>query len=211
MKIEELEARVRSLEERLRIVEDTEEIKQLQRIYGYYLIYGMWDEFVELFSDNTESIELGTSGVYLGKAGVVKLCKLMEAKKQPKEFSTRTMLQIMKIWQPVIDIDAEGKTAYGRWQGLECVARPLDATWIQYWGHGIYENQYIKEDGKWRFKKLRWYFTFHAPFEDGWLKTPNIYHTVHPTIKPDGPSTGYHPYPEVCTVPFHYKHPISGQ
>jgi len=54
------------------------------------------------------------------------------------------MLHALIIGQPVIDIDPSGKLAYGRWQGLECVARPVGSAWMQYWGHGMYENQYIK-------------------------------------------------------------------
>jgi hypothetical protein len=55
---EELEAQIGFLEDRLRVVEDAEEIKKLQRIYGHYLDYGMWDEVVDLFSDNAVSIEV---------------------------------------------------------------------------------------------------------------------------------------------------------
>ena len=221
MNTEELEGRVRSLDDRLRTIEDTQEIEDLQLMYGYYLEYGMWDEVVDLFSDNTESMELGTSGVYLGKAGVERLCRLMKENRVPKEaipreelremITPRIAFMVLTIKQPVIDLDAGGTTACGRWGILEILVRPVGRTWTEYWGHGMYENEFVKEDGRWRFKKLRFYLTFHAPYEGGWLATPNPYYAVHPTVKPDRPTTGYHPYPEVCTVPFHYKHPLTGK
>jgi hypothetical protein len=209
MNKEELEAQVRFLEDRLRTVEDVEKIKKLQRMYGYYLDYGRWDEVVDLFSDNAESIEVADSGVFLGKAGVKRfVMDVLKANRVPKE-APRGELHAALIGQPVISVDAGGKRAYGRWGSLECAASPVDGTWRQYWAHGIYENEYIKEDGKWRFKKLHFYLTFRTPYEDGWLKTPVIGSCTRAEVKPDRPSTSYHPYPEVCTVPFHYKHPIT--
>ncbi len=212
MNREELEAQVRLLEDRLRAVEDVEEIKKLQRIYGYYLDYGMWDELKGLFSENAESIEVADSGVFLGKAGVERFFMgLMKAIGVPKETNSRGELHATMVGQPVVSIDAAGTSAYGRWGALECAASPVDGKWRQYWAYGIYENEYVKENGRWRFKKLHFHLTFRTPYEDGWLRTPVISSFTHPTIKPDKPSTGYHPYPEVCNVPFHYKHPLTGK
>ena len=233
--MERLETRVRSLDDRLRTIEDVEEIEKLQLMYGDYLQYGMWEEaVVDLFSDNAESFEVGDRGVYLGKEGIKRICRLMGENRVPRETSSwgdlqgmivpRVMFHLLMIDQPVIDVDPGGKVACGRSQALELVARPtaygksqapegagpVSGTWVQYWGHGMYQNEFIKEEGKWRFRKLHFYLTTHAPYETGWLTHTKTY-GAHPTIKPDRPSTGYHPYPdpEWCTVPFHYKHPYA--
>jgi N-acetyl-anhydromuramyl-L-alanine amidase AmpD len=42
--LEELEARLKVLEDKNRRLEDVEEIKKLQRIYGYYVERGQLDE-----------------------------------------------------------------------------------------------------------------------------------------------------------------------
>ena len=224
MNAEGLEARVRSLDDRLRTIEDVQEIECLQIMYGYYLEDGMWDAVVDLFSDNTESIELGDRGIFLGKTGVESVCKLMKEGRVPKETGPqgnlhgmvvpRIMFHTIMIGQPVIDLDPGSKAAYGRWGAMECAVRPVKGTWLQYWGRGLYENEYVKEDGRWRFNKLHWYLTLLPLYENGWLKTPTkIYTGAHPTIKPDRPGTFDHRYPDPgwCTVPFHYKHPITGK
>jgi hypothetical protein len=227
MDMEALEARVKSLDDRLRTIEDVEEIEIIQVMYGSYLEYGMWEEVVGLFSDNAESIELVDSGVYLGKAGVDRVCRSMGARRVPMEASRwkelrgmaipRTFFHVLMLGQGVVDVDPGGKVAYGRWRGVENASRPGDGfgvagTWIQYWGRGIYENDYIKEDGKWRIKKLHWYLTFLALYENGWLK-PMTYSLSSSTLPSDKPSTFDHRYPdpEWSTVPFHYKHPITGK
>jgi len=35
-----------------------------------------------------------------------------------------------------------------------------------------WENEYVKEDGKWKIKKILFNRIFTTPFEDGWVKTP---------------------------------------
>ena len=52
MTIKELEAKVKVMEKDLRILQDMEEIKKLQRAYGYYLEHWMAEEIIPLFSDN---------------------------------------------------------------------------------------------------------------------------------------------------------------
>ena len=62
----------KEMEARLQRVEDTIEIDRLEKIYGYYLDNGKFMEVVDLFSDNTESVEVGDRGVFKGKEGVKK-------------------------------------------------------------------------------------------------------------------------------------------
>ncbi|MFC1534307.1 nuclear transport factor 2 family protein [Thermodesulfobacteriota bacterium] len=197
MNLEKLEARITALE-------DIEAIKKLQRIYAYYVDSDdMRDEIVDLFSDNMESIEIADHGVYLGKEGVKKVFKeILGGAEPPPELS----LHLVFNHQAVVDIDPGGKTAKGRWHGWMVGVRYLDGKPVQYWGHGIYENEYVKENGDWKFSKLYFNMTFRTPYEDGWLNTPVIgeYLGLDPT-EPDKPPTAYHPYPSGYTVPYHWK------
>jgi hypothetical protein len=209
MNSKELEAKVKMLEDKVRTLEDIEEIKSLQRIYGYYLDNDMQDDIIGLFSDYTESVEIADRGVFLGKEGVRKMFKGIlgkEGKAIPPELTLHLVMQ----HQGVVHVAEDGKTAKGRWQGWMVGTKPVAGVNRQTWGHGIYENEYVKENGTWKFKKLYFNLTFQTPYEDGWLKTPVVSRVPDP-IKPDRPSTAYHPYPSGYRVPCHWKQPVAGR
>jgi hypothetical protein len=208
MNLEELEARVKMLEEKVEILEDTEEIKKLQRTYGYYLDNDMYDDVIELFSDNAESIEISDRGVFLGKEGVGRFFKLALGKglkKPPPELSLHLVIQ----HQGVVHVAEDGKSAKGRWQGWMVGVKPMAGVNRQTWGHGVYENEYVKENGRWKFKKIHFNLTFQTPYEDGWLKTPVISRVEPDPVKPDRPSTAYFPYPSGYRVPYHWKDSVT--
>ncbi len=205
MNLEELEARLKALEDSVRTLQDIEEIKKLQKIYCYYLEHWQWEEILPLFSNAPDaSAELGDGGVYVGKDG---LRKLFARESVPPEF-----LHVMMPSGGVVTVDSGGKTAKGRWYGFGCFALPRDGVVRAIFGNGVYENEYVKEDGKWKFKKLHWNRIFMTPYEDGWVKTPVIKSvTREGRPKPDRPTTVYKPYPSGYIFPFHYKHPITGK
>src|SRR4030042_6223357 len=131
----ELEAKVKMLEEEIRTLKDIEEIKTLQRIYGYYLDNDMNDDVIKLFSDNTESVEVADRGVFLGKEGVRKFFKLALGKglkKPPPELSLHPVMQ----HQGVVHVAKGGKTAKGRWQGWMLGVKPVAGARREIWGHG---------------------------------------------------------------------------
>ncbi|MFC1533737.1 nuclear transport factor 2 family protein [Thermodesulfobacteriota bacterium] len=206
MNLEELEAKVNNLEDELKALKDVEQIKKLQRVYGYYLDHCLYDEIIDCFSDDTESVEISNTGVYLGKDGAKKILKLVcESSKY------EGMLGIHMQLQGVVNLDSDGKTAKGRWRCLMIMATPIEGKLGAVWGHGVYENEYVKEGGKWKIKKLHFFLTFRTPFEDGWVKTPIVGMGASPpdTVKPDKPTTVHEPYPAAYVVPFHYGHPVS--
>jgi len=203
--LEELQARITRLE-------DIKQIEKLQRIYGYYLDYNEYQKVVDLFSDNADSVEIADYGVYKGKQGVKRFYLELWGSKTPRVGE----LSIGMIMQGVVDVDSNGKSAKGRWYCMMIEAKPTfslhEGELRQLWGNGIYENEYVKENGKWLFSKLHWNNTFCSPFEDGWINTPLMgLMNYHPTIKPDAPPTAFHPYPSGYHVPYHYKHPITGE
>lgn len=209
MTVEELEAEVRTLKERLGNLEDIEQIKRLENIYGYYLDNARWGDIVGLFSDNAESLEIGSSGVFLGKKGVSRFfVEVMGRGGKPRP---NWWMHVAHQIQPVVDVAPDGKTAQGRWQGLLCLAIRIDRVVRPIWGQGVYTNSFVKENGKWLFQKLHFHMNFHTPFEDGWVKTPVMKELERVIVPPDRPSTVYQPYPSGYTVPFHYKHPITGK
>lgn len=84
------------------------------------------------------------------------------------------------MYQDVIDVSEDGKTAKGRFRcnmqaGLHESVWPKDpnAKFLKQWWEGaLYENEYIKENGIWKIKTLRYRPQWHATFEKGWAHTP---------------------------------------
>lgn len=208
-KIENLASKVEELETKLRIPQDIQEIEKLQRIYGYYLDGNMMQEVVDLFSDNTESVEVANRGVYLGKEGAKRFFLYAQGQAAPGWRMSRHF-QL----QGVTTVNPDGKTASGRWHVLFLAVSNFGAKDLPpraCWGYGLYENKYVKENGLWLFSKLHFNRYFYTPYEDGWLKTPDAGSIMYDPVKPDLPPTAYHPYPSQYIVPMHYKHPVTGK
>jgi len=203
--LEELETKLKTLGDSIRTLEDIEEIKKLQRIYGYYVEHWMYQEIVDLFSDGPDvSVEFSNSGVFLGKEGVKRYFR--------HPIATPEFLHLVMQNGGVVDVDPDSKTAKGRWYGLGFVALPREGGTYAGYNNGIYECEYVKENGKWKFKKIHWSRIFACPYAEGWVKNPLIapvQDTPSEERKPDLPTTVHKPYPSGYIVPFHYKHPIT--
>jgi hypothetical protein len=204
-------ATLEELQKRIQRLEDIKQIEKLQRIYGYYRDYEEWEKVVDLFSDNAASVEECDYGVYKGKAGVRRY--YIDLLKGGKDAKLRPgYMSIGMQIQGVVTVADDGQTAKGRWYGFFVEARPTltlhDGELRQLWAHGIYENEYVKENGKWLFSKLHWNNTFCSPVEDGWLNLPLM--GWMPLPDADAPPTAFRPYPyHRGNVPYHYQHPVT--
>ena len=201
MNLDELEKEVIRLE-------DIQAIEDLQQMYGYYMDSHHRQEVINLFSDNFESLEIESTGLFLGKAGAKRFFidnDLLEAG-QTKVPAWINILILMH--GSVIDIDPSGTTAKGRWNTWLAEAMIVGGTPRQQWVQGYYENEYIKEKGRWLFKKLHWNVTFFTSFEAGWLKVPLL--GVLDRKDADAPAPNFHPYPSGYRLPYHFNHPVTG-
>jgi hypothetical protein len=205
-----LRERLANVETRTARVDDVHEIENLQGSYGYYTDKMLWDEVVDLFADGA-TLEIGPSGVYVGKDSIRRyLDSLSGGKQGPLEGVLFDHFQL----QPIVTVAPDGQTAKGRWR-LFLMTGVSGSGSGGNWGEGVYENEYVKQDGLWKLSKLHWYATFVAPYEGGWLDTgPNAVeaYALGKGVEPDRPPTErYESYPGVYVPPFHYKNPVSGQ
>ena len=205
----EMEERVRAIEEKMERIQDVQNIEKLQRAYGFYLDNRLWDEIIDLFSDDAESLEISDSGVYLGKKGVERFFRQVLGKGglPPMPGSLGIHMQL----QGIVNVGPAPDAAKGRWQCVMLIATPLEGELRAVLGHGVYEVDYAKRDGLWTFKKMHFYLTFRTPLDEGWVKTPVVISMKSPKQNFDLPTTVYKPYPEKYVVPFHYKHPVTGK
>ena len=72
----------------------------------------------------------------------------------------------------IVDLDPDGKTAKGKWYGFFLVAQPRGGKFGVFIGCGIWENEFMKEEGIWKLKKVFWNDIFSSPYDEGWVKTP---------------------------------------
>ena len=209
-RVETVRARLAALESRTARVDDINEIENLQGSYGYYTDKMLWDEVVDLFSENG-TMEIGPSGVYVGKDSIRRYLNSSSGGRQgPLEGELFEHLQL----QPIVTVAANGLSAKARWRAF-IMTGTHGAGSGGNWGEGPYENEYVKEDGVWKISKLHWYATFVAPYEGGWLNTGREAvdrYALGRGVEPDRPSSEtYEPYPGVYVPAFHYKNPVSGE
>jgi hypothetical protein len=138
------------LETRLRILEDTEEIKKLHLTYMNSLIKADWDAVDECFAENCATEFPGT-GVQRGKA---------EVSKYFREHVARSHIGKEGVFAVHPIITVAGDKATGNWfyYSLRYQPRehPPEMKEIPDWVQGIYDMEYVKENGKWRISLLRW-------------------------------------------------------
>jgi triacylglycerol lipase len=204
--------RMDRLDAQLRYAEDVQAIKRLQRTYGYYLDKGMWTDLAEFFTD--DAVANYPAGVYIGKESIREHLYLNVGAVKMGEvgLGDNRLYNHMNI-QPVVHVDAGGKTAKGRWRAFAFFGS-LGGGAI--WAEGVYEIGYAKVDGVWKIKTLDYYSGFGAPYATGWVgrdpKAPppeprsrmrNLPHAADATKPDQCPG-----FPDAaCIEPFHYDNP----
>jgi hypothetical protein len=196
-----LENQITTLENEAARVQDVSDIERLQRAYGYYLDAAQWDQMADLFADDG-SIEIGLDGVYKGKDRVR---QYLHALGHGRIGLAQGQLNEHMMLQPAIDVAPEGRTAKGRWIGLIMAGRYHKSA---VWGEGPYENDYVKENGVWKIRKVHWYQTYVVPYAGGRAKNRDVNGGIHVSkrLPPDEPPTQrYGVWPNVYIPPFHWR------
>jgi len=142
--------------------ESVRAVKTLQRSYAQYVQFGLWNEMASLFTERarfirgTENIEGRTAiGDYL-------FTNLGDRNQGLATGAFRTQL----ILRPLINLSPDGQKAKGRWWEFSMFgSTDVDAGWAA----GIYENEYMKEQGVWKISQMHYYPMFAGPYETGWL------------------------------------------
>jgi hypothetical protein len=185
----------------LEILSSRQAIENLQGRFGYYTDKGLWDEASKLFSESA-TYEYGQQGVYVGRRHVRQALGL-----QGPLHLADGQLNDYPMLQPIIDVAPDNRTAKARWRSDVMLASQGRAQW----GGGVYENEYVNEDGHWRISKLHYYVTFLADYDQGWTKGAVPMSGPSTALPPDRPpSVAYASLPSVNVVPYHYANPVSG-
>jgi hypothetical protein len=195
-----LEAEVDQKELQLARTHSVRAIENLQAMYGYYIDKGQWKSAAALFSKDG-TYEFGQSGVYIGNASIERGVSLMgPAGLEEGQLNNYVMVQ------PIINIAADNRTAKARWRSDVLLSRAGTGSW----GGGIYENEYVNDNGTWKFSKLHYHVTFWGDYDAGWGAKPIPMSPPSTTNPPDKPPTVvYQSLPKLQVVPYHYVNPVS--
>jgi hypothetical protein len=110
------------------------------------------------------------------------------------------------LLQPVTHIGVTGLTATARWHQFAQFAKAGE---FHEWATGVFENEYRKEGGTWKIRRLHLYPTMVTPYEQGWGKVSLPASRFEPALTPDVPATGpVSTYDHEFVAPFHYRHPV---
>jgi hypothetical protein len=124
--------------------------------------------------------------------------------------------QVMPI-AGVVDVAPDGKTAKGRWYSFGGVATPDQKTGKTNPGivGGLYEIDYIKEKGTWKFWKIDWIIplSIKIPTEQ-WSPVENLGRRLAEFKAPGADEPFIQGDPRFVSgyiFPFHYNHPVTGK
>lgn len=177
-------------------------IENLQAMYGYYIDKGQWKNAAALFGRNG-SYEFGQSGVYVGQASIERGLSLMG-----RQGLEDGQLNNYVMVQPIIHVADDNRTARARWRSDVLLSRAGAGRW----GGGVYENEYVNDNGTWKFSTLHYYVTFWGDYDQGWAAKPIPMDPPSTTVPPDRPPTVvYESFPTLQIVPYHYPNPVTGR
>ena len=219
----ELKAMVAALAERVGTLEDVNAIRKLHFAYGYYIDFCQYAEVVQLFAKDAEVIFL--SGIYRGHEGISRLYEtwfqnLFTQGRAGPEYGF--LLDHFQM-QDIITVAPDRKTAKGRFRALlaggshETREFQPEGLPEQFYEAGLYENDYVCEDGVWKIKRLDYVVQWQADYDKGWSKT--IAH-LQPAVTPypENPLGPDELLPEVrqtwphrTPMPLHCAHPVLGR
>jgi hypothetical protein len=204
--LDELQRQMQALEARLARAEDRQEIERLQHMYGFYIDNRMWAEMAEFFCEHAPSIEIGRRGRYVGKARVLRFLNEVLGGGRWGLLKNEIINHMQS--QPVITLAEDGRSARMRSRAVVLGNSPPGGGKML-WAEGVYENEYVKEDGRWKIRHLGWVPTFYveipgfdsAVFQSG---------PASDTFPPDHPSAPQDEALGRSFLPFHYRHPFTG-
>jgi len=163
--------RVDRLEGLLQRVEALSAIKRLQHAYGHYSELGLWHDFADLFADSGgghypagDLDREGIRSLFLKDVGGGQL-----GLKDGRIYPHISM-------QPVVTLAADGQSGRGRWHIMAMLGGYQSTA---SWAGGVYENQYVLENGVWKIKDVRYLAQYSGRYDaPGWTATkePTPFH-----------------------------------
>jgi hypothetical protein len=198
--LQSVEKDLNAVGDRITRLQDLTEVEIVQHAYGYYVDKAQWRSLADLFADDA-TLEIGGKGIFLGKQRVFEYMNTGLGPIGPRD----GLLIDHQQFQCLPTVHEDGVTAETR-----CIAFVMSSGG---WGHNYYEDDFVKENGVWKFKKLHGPFNMYAGYKVGWLDNVivNTYPEKFPPWPDLPPSVIYLTFPSYYVEPFHYPNPVTGR
>ena len=198
--LQSVEKDLNALGDRITRLQDLTDVEIVQDAYGYYVDKAQWRSLADLFADDA-TLEIGGKGVFTGKKRVFEYMNTGLGPIGPHDGSLIDHQQ----FQCLPTIHEDGVTAEQR-----CIAFVMSSGG---WGHVYYENDYVKENGVWKLKKLHGPFNMYAGYKLGWIDNVivNTFPEKFPPWPDLPPTIIYLTFPSYYIEPFHYPNPVTGK
>jgi len=153
-------ASLASLVETIDRLNDEDAVRNLQHAYGYYVDRRMWDDVVDLVTDNAV-VNVTGAGRFTGRAGVRQAMERMGPSGLAHghlndHLQFGTMVQVLP-------------------SGREAIARSIELGMIgdadkgtQHWEFNVLRNRFVKEGGLWKLRELHIHPLARADYASGW-------------------------------------------
>jgi ketosteroid isomerase-like protein len=145
------EEQLEKLRHRIEALEDLEEIKKLHRDYIFWLSNHQWDQMIECFAEDAVA--------WIGKHGEQKGKNAIKASFDSDISQTAAYQKGgQMLMQPVIHVNGQKAEGYWNWYRLNTHFTSSSGQKVQLFGANMqarYDCEYKKENGKWKFSKLK--------------------------------------------------------
>ncbi|KAF1960023.1 hypothetical protein CC80DRAFT_523241 [Byssothecium circinans] len=184
----ETNASFAELERRVARLNDEDQVRNLMHAHGYYVDRRMWDDVLDLHSENTSVTLVGVAN-YTGLEGVRKALERMGS-----QGLTQGIANDHPIFDLVVEVAADGETAVAR--GLEIGMLGDAGKRTALWEFNVLRHEFVKEGSVWVVRRVESTPLMVANYYKGWgeggLRPPNTY--VPPFLNATGFRSGVSRY-----------------
>ena len=195
-----------ALRAQLGVLQDKDEIRELQYAYGYFIDNRMFREMADLFAEKDAWMEIGNRGRYLGKERIHDF--LLQVLGNGRWGLLRDEVINHVQQQMIITIDEDRQHARARSRAQVQGNSPPDTPHFLL-ADGIYENEYVREGGRWKILGITVTMTYYAALVRDRISFP----TAPPSeaLPPDVASQPVNAALGRQFNPFHFRHPMTGK
>lgn len=158
-----LTQRLNEMEKRLKVSEDIEQIKQLHMRYqNAHTFHNAQDE-LDCWAEDCTFV--GGDGEEIPIKGKEAIAKTIKQTESPWKESAEPIPDGAFVVHPLITVD--GDKANGNWLMYDMHSHPRTYQSL-FWIQGIYNCEYVRENGEWKISYLRWRPRIHPPGRPPW-------------------------------------------